>query len=68
MLKSYEDGMTYGKEGLHERSKFALENTTPAVTLSGVAATGVFPSVSLSDTNPVNVEKSEEGSIGGKLE
>lgn len=64
MLKSYEDGMTYGGEGLHARSKFALENESPAEARSGEAPTGTFPKVSLSDTNPMNTEQ-ESGHYAG---
>jgi len=69
MLKSYEDGMTSGEEGLHKHSDFALNHSTGEDSLSGSAPTGKFVPVSLEDTNPVNEEKEGENkSEAGKDE
>ncbi len=68
-LKSYESGMTNGKSGdtggskatqgyggsVGRNSRWALENSTGAETLSGDTATGKFVPVSLSDTSPINL-------------
>ena len=52
MSKSYEDGMTKGSEGLHARSKWVLENTSPEAFTSVTSVN--FPKVSLSEVCPAN--------------
>lgn len=56
-MSNYEKGMekvSKNDSSLGARSTFVLNNTIPAEALSGMASTGKFVGVSLSDTNPIN--------------